>query len=155
MKKTCPFAGMRKYRWIGVLLLLAVVTSGVLYQLNVRAQSPAEGGPSESVLDVTADTLNIYLTKGRPIVLEFYTKSCPYCVRMEDELLELGAKYGDRIFVLKMNAEVYPDTALAYKIPGVPTLVLFDAEGTVKGISPGYRDYSEIEKLLMDLGLIE
>ncbi|HRC53306.1 MAG: thioredoxin family protein [Firmicutes bacterium] len=155
MKKTCPFAGMRKYRWIGVLLLLAVVTSGVLYQLKVRAQRPAEGDPSESILDVTADTLNIYLTKGKPIVLEFYTKFCPYCARMEDELSELNAKYGDKILVLKMNAEMYPDTASAYKIQGVPTLVLFDAEGTVKETSPGYREYSEIEKLLMDLGLIE
>lgn len=74
---------------------------------------------------------------------------------MEDELSELNAKYGDKILVLKMNAEMYPDTASAYKIQGVPTLVLFDAEGTVKETSPGYREYSEIEKLLMDLGLIE
>ena len=155
MKKTCPFAGMKKYRWIGVILLLAVVTSGVLYQLKVRAQRPSEADPSESVLDVTADTLNIYLTKGKPVVLEFYTKICPYSARMEDELSKLSAKYGDRILVLKMNAEMYPDAVSAYNIQGVPTLVLFDAEGTIKKISPGYREYSEIEKLSMDLGLIE
>jgi thioredoxin 1 len=155
MKKTCPFTWIGRHRWIALLLLVILAAAGIWYVGTVRSPSLEEGTASRSILDVTDDTLDGYLSQGKPVVLEFYTKSCPYCVKMEPELSELNAKYSNKILVLKMNAELYPGTASAYKIQGVPTLLFFDAEGKLKKASPGYRKYSEIEGLLSDLGLIE
>jgi thioredoxin-like negative regulator of GroEL len=81
--------------------------------------------------------------KGLPIVLDFGTENCPWCVRLERETLAQPtiAKVVNEQFVpLKINAHYEPNLAEALRIQSYPTVVLADADGRILGTMEGYQD---------------
>ncbi len=154
MNNTCPlaiFSGGR-FRWVAAVLLLAALAAG-LYWNMARTRNLALG--DVVIEDIAPDGMSKYVPGNKPVVLEFYTKSCPYCVKIEPELREIKAKYGDKVFVLKMNAEVFPQEASRYQIRGVPTLVFLDPAGKPQAIAAGYRDFEGIHDILQGLGFVK
>jgi len=109
----------------------------------------------EPVADVTPQSMAMRLRERKPGILEFYTASCPYCRKIEPVLTRINAEYSDQIFMVKMNAEKYPDEAGKYRIPGVPALVFFDSEGHPKALVAGYRDFQNLTEILKGLKFIE
>lgn len=66
------------------------------------------------------------LIKGdTPVLVDFYTDWCGPCKMMAPELKKVKKALGDRIIVLKINAETNPAAAIRYQVRGVPTLLLF------------------------------
>ena len=68
---------------------------------------PESDSGETTIEDIAPEDLTAYLTGDKRGILEFYTNSCPYCVMIEPELEELKAKYGEEIFIVKINAERY------------------------------------------------
>ncbi|MBE3518759.1 MAG: thioredoxin family protein [Firmicutes bacterium] len=136
---------------IAAVVVLVVVAAGLFwyFRSSDREQSAAK------VPDISPADFEKIINQGKPGILEFYTTSCPYCRLMAPVLERLYADYGGRIFVVAMNAERYPSEAAKYEIPGVPTMILFDAQGKVTGNVVGYRDYSAMVGVLKQLGFID
>ena len=134
-----------------VLMLVLVLIVAVYWQLVSRRTSQGAGA---EVSEVTPAGLSQLLSSGKPGVLEFYTSSCPYCAKMATELARLSSSYGDKIFVVKLNAEKYVTEAVKYQVEAVPTLVYFDAAGRKLQVEAGYRDYKTLVQQLKDLGLV-
>jgi thioredoxin len=60
-----------------------------------------------------------------PLLVDFYAPWCGPCQMMGPVLEQVGAQLKDRIQVVKINTDKYPDLASKHRITSLPTLVVF------------------------------
>ncbi|MCT7960397.1 thioredoxin [Laspinema sp. D1] len=61
-----------------------------------------------------------------PVLVDFYAAWCGPCQMMAPVLDEVNARLKNRIQVVKIDTEKYPDLATEHRIYALPTLVLFE-----------------------------
>ncbi|WP_164489197.1 thioredoxin family protein [Ruminococcus sp. Marseille-P6503] len=103
-----------------------------------------------AVLKVTdSDFGKRVLSNPRTVVADVSTDWCPSCKLMEPVFKEASDKHGELDFV-SINASDSPETAAAYKVEYVPTLLVFKNGECVKK-SVGAMDKAELEEFLSEL----
>ncbi|MGF1590999.1 MAG: thioredoxin [Pleurocapsa sp.] len=60
-----------------------------------------------------------------PVLVDFYATWCGPCQMMSPILEQVGADLRDRLQVVKIDTDKYPNLASKYQIEALPTLVLF------------------------------
>ncbi len=65
------------------------------------------------------------LAKPGPILVDFYTDNCGYCVKLAPTIAKLAQQYQGRAGVVKVNTANAAELAQRYQIRGVPTVILF------------------------------
>ncbi|MGL5835878.1 MAG: thioredoxin [Waterburya sp.] len=60
-----------------------------------------------------------------PVLVDFYATWCGPCQMMAPILEQVGANLRDRLQVVKIDTDKYPNLATKYNIDALPTLVLF------------------------------
>lgn len=60
-----------------------------------------------------------------PVLVDFYAVWCGPCQMMSPILEQVGANLRDRLQVVKIDTDKYPNLATQYQIEALPTLVLF------------------------------
>jgi thioredoxin len=86
-----------------------------------------------------------------PVLVNFYTPSCPYCQMLSPILDQVKAEMGDRIQVVKINAEKYPELASEHMIQALPTTLFFvDRElvSRIKGVLQAPQFIQYLQKFL-------
>ena len=63
------------------------------------------------------------LADGTFALVDFYSDSCVPCKRMVPVLAKLEEKYGDQIFVGKVNVAYEQELVEEYKVMSAPTLI--------------------------------
>jgi thioredoxin 1 len=82
-----------------------------------------------------------------PVLVDFYTDWCGPCKMMYPILKELKNRMGDRIHILKVNAETNPAAAIKYQVRGVPTLILF-RKGEILWQQSGVVQAPQLESII-------
>lgn len=82
-----------------------------------------------------------------PVLVDFYADWCGPCKMMGPILKELKNKMGDRIHIIKVDAEKNPEAAIKYNIRGVPTLILFK-DGQILWQQSGVMQAHQLQSII-------
>ena len=145
-----------------IIFLLAITVGLGAYFFWIQTIAGGVPGYSEGdkALDITVtgidgSVFSLGTSKGKLVLIDFVTTSCPYCI---EEFKELGQLTGERdLMIVSINLDGTSSTDLIkfakengvtwflgssqktgmdYKVNAVPTLVLIDKTGTIR-----YRGY--------------
>jgi thioredoxin len=86
-----------------------------------------------------------------PLLVSFYATWCGYCKAFAPILDQAKNQMGDRLQVIKIDSEKYPQLTAQYQIQALPTTLLFvDGElaSRIKGVMKAPELIQHVKKLL-------
>jgi thioredoxin 1 len=120
---TCPLTANP---WRGA--FFGAMIGGVFAFAAVSRSTPQTIDESESAalhIDNGADFEQYVLKAEQPVLVDFYSNSCPPCRRLAPTIEELATQYRDRAVVCKVNVDRARQLAGRYGIRGIPTVLFF------------------------------
>jgi thioredoxin 1 len=142
---TCPLTA-NPYRgaFIGALM------GGFLAFSSASSRTTAEtnaGGSAVVHIDSVADFDRLVLNATAPVLVDFYSNSCPPCRQLAPTVEQLAEEYEGRAVVCKVNVEKAQALTRQYGIQGIPA-VLFFKQGQETQRLVGLRPKSAYEQVL-------
>jgi thioredoxin 1 len=70
-------------------------------------------------------TFSELIRGDRPVLVDFHAEWCGPCKMMSPIIEQFSAEMGDTLRVIKVDVDKNPLAASAYRVQGVPTVMLF------------------------------
>ena len=107
-------------------------------------ESSEEHVISEDVVELTDTTLDEAVYGADvPVLVHFWAPWCGACKMVAQIMREVAAEYSQKIRVGACNTEQHRDSAVEFRISGLPTVILF-SNGRVKERWVGLTDKKDI-----------
>lgn len=85
-----------------------------------------------TVTDATfAETV---LQSDKPVIVDFWAEWCGPCRMIAPVLEEISKTHADKVIVAKLDIDANPETAQAYQIMSIPTMLVFKGGKPVKQV---------------------
>ncbi len=86
-----------------------------------------------------------------PLLVDFYAPWCGPCQMMAKILEQVNSQLKEKVQVVKINTDNYPDLATRYQIHALPTLVLFkngQPVERIEGVKPAEQLIQQLQPLI-------
>ena len=93
------------------------------------------------------ETFGELIRGNKPVLVDFYADWCGPCKMMAPILKEVKSRMQDKVTILKVDVDKNPQTANAYQVQGIPTLILFQ-QGKIKWRQSGVVNAAQLEQVL-------
>jgi thioredoxin 1 len=100
------------------------------------------------ILDVTDATFEQEVLKSdRPVLIDFWAEWCAPCRQLAPTIKELAEEYGEKVRVVKIDADNNPKTASQMHVRAMPTLLVLK-NGAVVGQLVGRQPKDKIKQMV-------
>jgi thioredoxin-related protein/outer membrane protein assembly factor BamD (BamD/ComL family) len=133
LRLTHPARARRLAPWLGALVFFALVPAGFTQEVHWRNDYNAARKESQE--------------KGLPLVIDFGTENCVWCVRQDQTTFREPTIVGllnQKFIALKVDGNREAALAQMLRIQVYPTLVLASPEGKILATLEGYQDASRL-----------
>jgi len=119
---TCPLTSTPRRGAIYGLVLAALF---ILPNVMSRAYDVAPENSSVVRVKTVADFEQQVVRAGQPVLVDFYSPTCPPCRKLGPTIERLADQYKDQAVVAKVNVDDIPELAQKYGISSIPAVILF------------------------------
>ena len=74
------------------------------------------------------------LQSDKPVIVDFWAEWCGPCRMIAPVLEEISSTHAEKVTVAKLDIDANPETAQAYKIMSIPTMLVFQGGQPVKQV---------------------
>lgn len=94
-----------------------------------------------------SESFSSIISSDTPVLVDFYADWCAPCKMMDPILKDLKRKMGDRLNIIKVDAEKNAAAAIKYNVRGIPTLILFK-KGKILWQQSGVAQGPQLESII-------
>ena len=128
---------------------------GLLFAYSIGARHAPANDKEKTQAVIHLDSISMFeetvATADAPVLVDFFSHSCPPCRRLNPIITELAETYQGRALVYKVNVNDTYGLAQKYAIRGVPSVLFFldgkEVERFV-GLMPKTAYINQMDKLL-------
>ncbi len=128
-----PLRGTLYGMALGALLSLSLAPAAVCPPVAGTGSAPATADALTHAKSMT-DFDSLVLQANGPVLVDFYSDTCPPCVALAPILAEVASDYKDRATVIKVNVRDLPQAFQQYRVTATPTVLFFKNGKEVKRI---------------------
>jgi len=89
--------------------------------------------------EVTDDNFQAEVIESEtPVLVDFWAPWCGPCRVVAPVLEQIADEHQDELRIVKLNVEEYPQTAAAFEVLSIPTMILFQGGQPVKKVIGAY-----------------
>lgn len=97
----------------------------------------------------TQEEFDQAIASSKPVVVKFYTDWCPDCHRIDPFMPEVEQAYQDKLDMVAVNRDHFPEVSQQLEIMGIPSFVAFQGgKELVRFVSKLGKSREEIEQFL-------
>lgn len=89
------------------------------------AVDPTVGQHVAGQIGTVEDFESQVLSADKPVLVDFYSNSCPPCRKLAPTIEQLARQYEGRAMISKVNVDRLPQLAARYGIQGIPAVLFF------------------------------